>query len=146
MEKERGGVEGWGENADNCNWITIKNFKKRKKKWVVRAFSQGCISSKLCSRYLIPGSLAPEPNLQTPASTAYLANSSPHAHWKVISNMPQEIPYFEECSWLVERQFYAVSTIFSDVRACTQDTHKQHMHTQAHVCTNAHTLWLMAEI
>ena len=23
-----GGVEGWGENADNCNWITITFFKK----------------------------------------------------------------------------------------------------------------------
>ena len=23
-----GGVEGWGENADNCNWITIKIKKK----------------------------------------------------------------------------------------------------------------------
>ena len=22
-----GGVEGLGENADNCNWITIKMFK-----------------------------------------------------------------------------------------------------------------------
>ena len=22
-----GGVEGWGENADNCNWITIKILK-----------------------------------------------------------------------------------------------------------------------
>ena len=27
-----GGVEGWGEKAYNCNWITIKIFKKRKKK------------------------------------------------------------------------------------------------------------------
>ena len=25
-----GGVEGWGENADNCNWITIRIFKKLK--------------------------------------------------------------------------------------------------------------------
>ena len=25
-----GGVKGWGENADNCNWITIKIFKKKK--------------------------------------------------------------------------------------------------------------------
>ena len=23
-----GGVEGWGENSDNCNWITIKILKK----------------------------------------------------------------------------------------------------------------------
>ena len=23
-----GGVEGWGENADNCNWITIKVKKE----------------------------------------------------------------------------------------------------------------------
>ena len=23
-----GGVEGWGEKAYNCNWITIKNLKK----------------------------------------------------------------------------------------------------------------------
>ena len=23
-----GGVEGWGEKADNCNWITIKIKKK----------------------------------------------------------------------------------------------------------------------
>ena len=22
-----GGVEGWGENADNCNWTTIKQLK-----------------------------------------------------------------------------------------------------------------------
>ena len=22
-----GGVEGWGENADNCNWMTIKILK-----------------------------------------------------------------------------------------------------------------------
>ena len=28
-----GRVEGWGENADNCNWITIKNkIKKRQLK------------------------------------------------------------------------------------------------------------------
>ena len=27
-----GRVEGWGEKAHNCNWITIKNWKKRKKK------------------------------------------------------------------------------------------------------------------
>ena len=26
-----GGVEGWGENADNCNGITIKIKKKLKK-------------------------------------------------------------------------------------------------------------------
>ena len=26
-----GGVEGWGGKAHNCNWITIKNLKKRKK-------------------------------------------------------------------------------------------------------------------
>ena len=26
-----GGMEGWGENPDNCNWITIKIFKKEKK-------------------------------------------------------------------------------------------------------------------
>ena len=25
-----GGVEGWGEKAYNCNWITIKIFKKIK--------------------------------------------------------------------------------------------------------------------
>ena len=26
-----GGVEGWGENADNCNWATVKKclIKKR---------------------------------------------------------------------------------------------------------------------
>ena len=28
-----GGVEGWGENADNCNWITIKIFKKDIPDW-----------------------------------------------------------------------------------------------------------------
>ena len=27
-----GGVEGWGEKAYNCNWITIKIFKKRRDK------------------------------------------------------------------------------------------------------------------
>ena len=27
----RGGVEGWGEKAYNCNWITIQIFKKLKK-------------------------------------------------------------------------------------------------------------------
>ena len=26
-----GGVEGWGEKAYNCNWITIKFLKKEKK-------------------------------------------------------------------------------------------------------------------
>ena len=26
-----GGVEGWGEKAYNCNWITIKIFKKQQK-------------------------------------------------------------------------------------------------------------------
>ena len=25
-----GGVEGWGEKAHNCNWITKKNLKKKK--------------------------------------------------------------------------------------------------------------------
>ena len=24
-----GGVEGWGENADNCNWITIEKLRKK---------------------------------------------------------------------------------------------------------------------
>ena len=28
-----GGVDGWGENADNCNWATIKKmFKKKESK------------------------------------------------------------------------------------------------------------------
>ena len=27
-----GGVEGWGENTDNFNWITIKIFFKKEKK------------------------------------------------------------------------------------------------------------------
>ena len=27
-----GGVEGWGEKAHNCNWITIKIYLKKKKK------------------------------------------------------------------------------------------------------------------
>ena len=26
-----GGVEGWGENADNCNWVTIKTFFKKER-------------------------------------------------------------------------------------------------------------------
>ena len=28
-----GGVEGWGENADSCNWITIKKELEAKKKF-----------------------------------------------------------------------------------------------------------------
>ena len=31
------GVEGWGENADNCNWITIKILKIINKKINKRA-------------------------------------------------------------------------------------------------------------
>ena len=31
-----GGVEGWGEKAYNCNWITIKNLKKRQSiQWIM---------------------------------------------------------------------------------------------------------------
>ena len=37
-----GGVEGWGENADNCNWITIKNLKKDLKKQFVN-FDKLCV-------------------------------------------------------------------------------------------------------
>ena len=31
-----GGVEGWRENADNCNWITIKTFLKKKYKSLIK--------------------------------------------------------------------------------------------------------------
>ena len=32
MGSAGGGVEGWGEKAYNCNWITIKIKKKKKKR------------------------------------------------------------------------------------------------------------------
>ena len=35
-----GGVEGWGEKAYNCNWITIKN-KKKPFNYILWEYEQG---------------------------------------------------------------------------------------------------------
>ena len=42
-----GGVEGWGENTDNCNRITIKILKDVKKK---KKNSQLLLQAKECPR------------------------------------------------------------------------------------------------
>ena len=41
------GVEGWGENADNCNSITIKKLKKKKKEsqMSIKHTDPSCLSS-----------------------------------------------------------------------------------------------------
>ena len=37
------GVEGWGENADNCNWIKIKIKKKRIVDQKIKKYQENCL-------------------------------------------------------------------------------------------------------
>ena len=50
-----GGVEGWGEKAHNCNWITKKKFKQQQRKYKhglpsVMTFLEGWSEFELCSQ------------------------------------------------------------------------------------------------
>ena len=58
----RGGVEGWGENADNCNWITIKVKLKKDNdiegsnddwSWVMGTWGLHYPIFCICSKFLI---------------------------------------------------------------------------------------------
>lgn len=123
------------------------------RKWVIKPFSQGHIASKLWSRYLIPGSSAPEPN---PTNTSqYSLPSKFKATYKLKGN--QQYPPEAAIFWKVFLAFgmaafgsfnYLQWFVYmhkhmhiqnKHTNICTHTNIYKHIYTQAHTCMHTYT-------